>query len=572
MKRFNFIILTVLAFLILSCNVFASDIPTPSEYNANDFQKMVDFLEQTDEKGVKNGFKLNPNYSPYNPSTWGEYIEWVNIAGIKRVKIINFLELSKSISVDVVGNLNLNNFSNLVRVDCMSTSISKLDLGYLPNLEYLCIGDTPISSLDLSAVPKLGSLRCKRSSILNLDLSNVPNLYNLDCAYTNISNLDLSNVPNLQFLDCYRTKISSLDLSIIPKLRSLACDITEIDLSKVPDLRWLVISNSDFSDLDLSVIPKLEELYCQNTQISELNLSYVPNLRYLWCGFTPIIGLDLSKVPKLETLEVTDTYISALDLNKVPNLKGLYCTDTLISSLDLSKVPKLETLDCQRCKLSIDELKNIKLNYSHLYKNIFENQNIFDKYIFTKGDISNFGNETSTYKWYADDVLIDNISTPTYDLSDYKGKKIKCEITDGDITLKSNKPTVIGIEFDNPPENINKGTKIKLSAILNTFDIEIIEDTSVSWSIYNTESSSIDANGNLNVAENENSEYITVRATSNFNPEWYEEIKIFVTDEASLKEAIEDANKINNKKNATIDEVINATIKLSGAIKDYQGN
>lgn len=530
MKRFNFVILTALAFLILSCNVFASDIPTPSGYNANDFQKMVDFLEQTDEKGVKNGFKLNPNYSPYNPSTWGEYIEWVNIAGIKRVKIINFLELSKSISVDVVGNLNLNNFSNLVRVDCMSTSISKLDLGYLPNLEYLCIEDTPISSLDLSAVPKLGWLRCKRSSISNLDLSNVPELYDLECSLTDISNLDLSNVPNLLHLDFFQTKISCLDLSIIPKLRYLACDITEIDLSKVPDLRQLTISNSDFSELDLSVIPKLETLECIGTQIS------------------------------------------SLDLSKVPNLWFLYCTDTLISNLDLSRVPKLKKLYCHSCKLSIDELKNIKLNYSHLYDKSFEYQKIFDSYIFTKGDISNFGNKTSTYKWYADDVLIDNISTPTYDLSDYKGKKIKCEITDGDITLKSNKPTVIGIEFDNPPENINKGTKIKLSAILNTFDIEIIEDTSVSWSIYNTESSSIDANGNLNVAENETSEYITVRATSNFNPEWYEEIKIFVTDEGPLKEAIEDANKINNKKNATIDEVINATIKLSGAIKDYQGN
>lgn len=566
MKRFNFVILTVLAFLILSCNVFASDIPTPSGYNANDFQKMVDFLEQTDENGVKNGFKLNPNYSPYNPSTWGEYIEWVNIAGIKRVKVINFNR------IDVVGNLNLNNFSNLVNANCARTLISNLELGYLPNLETINIDDTLISSVDLSAVPKLRFLGCTDAPISNLDLSNVPNLTQLECFGTNVSDLDLSNVPNLAALNCYRTKISSLDLSKVPNLSTLGCDITEVDLSKVPNLHQLAISKSAFSELDLSIIPKLEGLYCQNTQISELNLSYVPNLRYLWCGFTPIIELDLSKVPKLETLEVTDTYISALDLNKVPNLKDLHCSGTLISSLDLSKVPKLETLDCQRCKLSIDELKNIKLNYSHLYKNIFENQNIFDKYIFTKGDISNFGNETSTYKWYADDVLIDNISTPTYDLSDYKGKKIKCEITDGDITLKSNKPTVIGIEFDNPPENINKGTKIKLSAILNTFDIEIIEDTSVSWSIYNTESSSIDANGNLNVAENETSEYITVRATSNFNPEWYEEIKIFVTDEGPLKEAIEDANKINNKKNATIDEVINATIKLSEAIKDYQGN
>lgn len=575
MKRFGFVILTALAFLILSCNVFASDIPTPSGYNANDFQKMVDFLEQTDENGVKNGFKLNSNYSPYNPITWDRYIEWVNIAGISRIKRIGFTYLPKNINI--VGNLNLNNFSKLDYINCSSTSISKLDIGYLPNLEYLYVDNTPISSLDLSAVPKLKWLGCSSTSISNLDLSAVPNLESLDYSNTPILNLDLSNVPNLYRLVLNYNKISSLDLSKVPNLASLSCKntlISELDLSKVPNLVGLDCSNTSISKLDLSKVPNLWNLNCGNTLISELDLSKVPKLEYLDCANMHISNLDLSNVPKLEQLLCYDTQISNLDLGKVPNLEYLYCNNTQISNLDLSKMPNLNSLRCQSCKLGIDELKDIKLNYSHLYDKNFENQNVFDKYTFTKGDISNFGNETSTYKWYVDDVLIDDISTPIYDLSNYKGKKVKCEITDGDITLKSNKTTVIGIEFDNPPESVNKGTVTKLSAILNTFDIEDITDTSISWSIYNTENSSIDANGNLNVAVNETSEYIIVRATSNFNPEWHEEIKILINSncEDTLKEAVENANRINNKENSSINEVIKAIMDLSKAIQDYENN
>lgn len=596
MKRVNFFILTALALLILSCNVFASDIPTPSGYNANDFQKMVDFLEQTDENGVKNGFKLSSDYSPYNPSTWNEYIEWVNIAGIKRIKRIGFTYLPKQ--ANIVGNLSLNNFSKLDYVNCVNTSISKLDLGYLANLEYLYIDNTPISSLDLSAVPNLKWLGCSLTPISNLDLSAVPNLESLDCSSTPILNLDLSNVPNLNRLIFNYNQISSLDLSQVPNLVDLQCNntlISELDLSKVPNLVTLDCNNTSVSKLDSSKVPNLWNLNCGNTLVSELDLSKVPKLQFLNCQNIPNLKLDLTKLPDLLSLNcsgtgiteldltifsnlkylyISNTSVSNIDLGCVPKLENLYCNNTLISHLDLSKTPNLSNLSCSYCKLSIDELRNIKLNYSHLYDKKFENQNIFDNYVFTKGDISNFGNKTSTYKWYADDVLIEDISTSTYDLSDYKGKKVKCEITDGDITLKSNKPTVIGIEFENPPKNINKSTKIKLSAVLNTFGIESITDTSVSWSIYNTESSSIDADGNLNVSASETSEYITVRATSNFNPQWYEEIKILINSncEDTLKEVVEDAKRTNNKEDASVGEIIKAIKNLSKAIVDYENN
>ncbi|MBR3460618.1 MAG: hypothetical protein IKH21_07540, partial [Clostridia bacterium] len=44
--------------------------PTPEGYNDHDYQKLVAFLEQTDDEGVKNGEKLSENYDPNDPATW----------------------------------------------------------------------------------------------------------------------------------------------------------------------------------------------------------------------------------------------------------------------------------------------------------------------------------------------------------------------------------------------------------------------------------------------------------------------------------------------------------------------
>ncbi len=541
MKKLNFIFLTVVSFFILSCQVIASDIPTPSGYYNYDFQKMVKFLELEDENGVKNGSKLSNNYSPYNPETWGKNgnsyndnnVDWVkDETGLKRICWIYFNTYGSN--AKVAGELDVNGFTSLEHLQCTCTNISDLNLGYAPNLKYLYCGSSLISELDLSGVPNLEYLGCSSTAISNLDLSSVPKLIQLECGYTNISKLDLSNLKNLGELQIDGTQI------------------TEIDLNKVPNLYWFV---------------------CSNTSISQLDLSNLPNLDYLTCFNTPISQLDLSKLTSLEKLACNETLISELDLKYVPNLKLLYCYNSKISTLDLDRVPKLQDLACSYCKLSINELKKIKSNYNHIYKNDFENQNIFDDYIFTKGDIKSFGNETSTYKWFNGDKLIENINTSEFDFSNYIGKKVRCEITDGDITLKSNSPTVIGVEFDNPPESLYKGTETKLLAKLNTFDIEEIEDTSVSWSINDADnySSNISEDGILKVSPDETFDCITVRATSNFNPNEYQEVKILIktNPKSELQNAIDNANKINNKDNATIDELLKAIWDLSNAIIKY---
>ncbi len=234
MKNLNFIFLTLVSFFILSCQVIASDIPTPSGYYNYDFQKMVKFLELEDENGVKNGSKLSSNYSPYNPETCrkgSEYslsdsacvsnklydnIEWIkDETGLKRIGKIDFhisYDNDRE-AIDVIGKLDTNGFTSLEFLDFGNTSISELNLGYVPKLKYLWTGN--ISQLDLTGTRDMESIICQESQISDLDLANTPDLKNLNCSDTLVSEINLDKIPKLETLEFFRnSKKNSLKIII----------------------------------------------------------------------------------------------------------------------------------------------------------------------------------------------------------------------------------------------------------------------------------------------------------------------------------------------------------------------
>ncbi|MBR5713782.1 MAG: hypothetical protein IKX58_03190, partial [Clostridia bacterium] len=67
--------------------------PTPEGYNDHDYQKLVAFLEQTDDEGVKNGEKCSNTYDPNDPATWGtcyygRSFRWIESDGEIRIQNI----------------------------------------------------------------------------------------------------------------------------------------------------------------------------------------------------------------------------------------------------------------------------------------------------------------------------------------------------------------------------------------------------------------------------------------------------------------------------------------------------
>ena len=180
----------------------------PDGYNVHDYNKCVEFLEQTDENGVKNGEKLSDNYDPNDPATWyGIY--WSNDAD-RRAETMSLSEF------ELVGYLDVSGCTELVELDCSKNNI------------------TEINVLDCTALEKL---QCNYNSLNRLDVTSTPSLKELFCGANNLSELDVSYNTELNSLSCFRNNLTELDLSNNPELYRLSCQanrLTELDLSNNP--------------------------------------------------------------------------------------------------------------------------------------------------------------------------------------------------------------------------------------------------------------------------------------------------------------------------------------------------
>lgn len=184
----------------------------PAGYNANDYEKCVSFLEETDEHGVKNGQKLNGNYDPNAPATWTgiQWDSWNDEMRLVDISLWNFSGL--------VGTLDVSGCEYLIRVDIMDNDVSALNVSGCTLLMYLDCSGNEISALDVSDCTLIEFLYCDKTAITELDVSALTNLTELDCNDTLISSLDVSNCPALTALYSYNNFVKTLDLSNNPLL------------------------------------------------------------------------------------------------------------------------------------------------------------------------------------------------------------------------------------------------------------------------------------------------------------------------------------------------------------------
>ena len=152
----------------------------------------------------------------------------------------------------------IEDFINLVYLNCSRNSITSLDLTQNISLTYLeCSGwysgfvqrvMGKISNLNLSQNTYLTNLICPLNKLTSINLSQNTSLIELNCANNILSSLDLSQNTSLTHLNCLGYQIQNLDLTH---------NINLIDLNCGGNL---------FSNLDLT----------QNTSLTSLNCSGVP--------------------------------------------------------------------------------------------------------------------------------------------------------------------------------------------------------------------------------------------------------------------------------------------------------
>ncbi|MBR5947135.1 MAG: hypothetical protein IKZ82_00620 [Clostridia bacterium] len=172
----------------------------PEGYNEHDYNKIVAFLEQTDENGVKNGTKLSETYDPNDLATWGsEYVDWMTYYGSDDQDSEQRIERIISPNKGLCGSLDLSGCTAFRWLDCNLNSLTELDLSDCPALKYLDCGWNSLTELNVSGCTALEFLDCIVNSLTKLDLSDCPALSGLVCSGNRLTELDISNSPKFPY-------------------------------------------------------------------------------------------------------------------------------------------------------------------------------------------------------------------------------------------------------------------------------------------------------------------------------------------------------------------------------------
>ena len=202
LSAFAAVLALVMALTVLPLSASALTVTpswtVPEGYNEHDYNAMASFLETVDGRGVKNGRKLNLDYSVGDPDTWRN-VNWTDVGSEKR--LVSALIENRSL----VGSLDLSNCSALYWLACYYNDLDELNVsGCSEMIELFCFEDH-LRSLDISGCTALRYLSCANNELTELDVSDCPDLYLLNCCGNKFTELDLSGNPLLA-LDTLRAE------------------------------------------------------------------------------------------------------------------------------------------------------------------------------------------------------------------------------------------------------------------------------------------------------------------------------------------------------------------------------
>ena len=356
---------------------------TLAESVSSDEACLREFLETTDDSGVKNGKKINNNYNANETSTWTG-VTWESINGVMRITEIdwkgkdlygnlNLSACSKLTSLDVgyayheegdlynyLTGLNVSGCTALQYLNCSCNALTELNVENNTALRSLSCYCNALEELNVSNNASLLYLLCYSNQISSLDLSNNTALGSLDCSYNQLTSLNLEKNVSLWNLNCESNQLRSLDLSKNTALGQVVCFenmLTSLNVSSCTALNYLECQYNNLSQLDLSKNAQLKSLYCDHNQLTSLNLTNNKDLIWLTCSYNQLNNLNLSNNKMLNSLKCYGNQLTSLDVSNNTALKTLYCNGNPLTSLDVSKNTALTTLYCWNANL-----KSIQIN------------------------------------------------------------------------------------------------------------------------------------------------------------------------------------------------------------------
>ncbi len=235
-------------------------------YNKHDYDALAAFLEQKDGGGVKNGEKINKDYSVNDPSTW-QGVEWTDTSEGKRVYRADLGGTD--------GDLDLTGCTGLTMLLCVG-NLRSLDLSGCTSLAGVDCSNNQLTSVALAGCSALTALRCEYNSLTALDLSGLTALKTLRCEYNQLSSIDLTGCSSLEYFDCRKNALTAIDLSGCRALSYFDCGY------------------NSFTSLTLR-LPALAELRCEENMLTGLDVSGCPALNALICFGNHLTAIDVSR-------------------------------------------------------------------------------------------------------------------------------------------------------------------------------------------------------------------------------------------------------------------------------------
>lgn len=207
---------------------------TPMGYNEHDYQKLVAFMDTTDENGVRNGEKIvsafDGYYLPAFPVTWSYYyydhengilymygVFWTDDEENSRVCALELYDM------DLVGRLDFEGCTEMSEVYCDLNHFKSIDASGCTELRAMTCSRSEVESISIKGCASLDLFDCSQNALTELDASGCAALTDIECSDNRLSRLDLAGCASLNWLDCFNNCLIELDLSYCPELYNLDC-------------------------------------------------------------------------------------------------------------------------------------------------------------------------------------------------------------------------------------------------------------------------------------------------------------------------------------------------------------
>ncbi len=302
MKRFlACLILTALLFAALPAFALGHRYPTPEGYDANDYQKLVTFLETADENGMRNGEKINENYDPEDPETFagvcydpdfgGSFnsgVAWTEVDGIKHAMSFDFDCMlwdeeaeEPAVEGSLTGDMDFSGMTELVSVSVSNCRIESASFDGCSGLDTVMLYGDFITRIGLEGCVSLFEIDVSDCRLETLDLSDCPALMYAFFGVNRLTSVTVGDKPVLEVLGVNDNFLESLDVSGCPALVALECGanrLTELDLSGCPELYTLDANLNRIAELDLNCCPELMNVTAGGGFLKSLDMTACANI------------------------------------------------------------------------------------------------------------------------------------------------------------------------------------------------------------------------------------------------------------------------------------------------------